>query len=164
MMEPSTRCSTGGPLPGDDGGDDGGDARGDVGRRRRRRPATGQPVGRSPVGQSVGRSRRPRVRGRRRRRRPRRRPRRNARRCALWYNRRAAHADGSGARRFTGEAMHSIHAPMLAIRLEGGLLSPDILESAPAGDLPGQQPRDFGLDGSRSLTDEIAGACFGVSG
>jgi len=47
MMEPSTRCSTGGPLPGDDGGDDGGDARGDVERRRRRRPATGQPVGRS---------------------------------------------------------------------------------------------------------------------
>ena len=53
---------------------------------------------------------------------------------------------------------------MLAIRLEGGLLSPDILESAPAGDLPGRQPRDFGPDGSRSLTDEIAGACFGVSG
>ena len=61
-------------------------------------------------------------------------------------------------------AMHSIHAPMLAIRLEGGLLSPDILESALAGDLPGRQPRDFGPDGSRSLTDEIAGACFGVSG
>ena len=46
---------------------------------------------------------------------------------------------------------------MLAIRLEGGLFDPDILESALAGDLPGQQPRDFGLDGSRSLTDEIAG-------
>ena len=54
--------------------------------------------------------------------------------------------------------MSSIHAPTLAIRLEGGLLSPDILESALAGDLPGQQPRDFGLDGARSLTDEIAGA------
>ncbi len=54
--------------------------------------------------------------------------------------------------------MSSIHAPTLAIRLEGGLLSPDILESALAGDLPGQQPRDFGLDESRSLTDEIAGA------
>jgi hypothetical protein len=53
--------------------------------------------------------------------------------------------------------MSHIHAPTPAIRLEGGLLSPDILEAALAGDLPGQQPRDFGLDGSRSLTDEIAG-------
>jgi hypothetical protein len=54
--------------------------------------------------------------------------------------------------------MSHIHAPTPAIRLEGGLLSPDILEAALAGDLPGQQPRDFGLDGSRSLTDEIASA------
>jgi hypothetical protein len=54
--------------------------------------------------------------------------------------------------------MSHIHAPTPAIRLEGGLLGPDILDAALAGDLPGQQPRDFGLDGSRSLTDEIAGA------
>ncbi|MCL6543397.1 MAG: hypothetical protein K6T87_22860, partial [Roseiflexus sp.] len=54
--------------------------------------------------------------------------------------------------------MSHIHAPTPAIRLEGGLLGPDILESALAGDLPGQQPRDFGLDGARSLTDEIASA------
>ncbi len=54
--------------------------------------------------------------------------------------------------------MSSIHAPTPAIRLEGGLLGPDILEAALAGDLPGQQPRDFGLDGARSLTDEIASA------
>ena len=53
--------------------------------------------------------------------------------------------------------MSHIHAPTPAIRLEGGLLGPDILDAALAGDLPGQQPRDFGLDGSRSLTDEIAG-------
>jgi hypothetical protein len=54
--------------------------------------------------------------------------------------------------------MSSIHAPTPAIRLEGGLLGPDILDAALAGDLPGQQPRDFGLDGARSLTDEIASA------
>ena len=54
--------------------------------------------------------------------------------------------------------MSHIHAPTPAIRLEGGLLGPDILEAALAGDLPGQQPRDFGLDGARSLTDEIASA------
>ncbi|MEW6105196.1 MAG: hypothetical protein AB1563_02380 [Bacillota bacterium] len=43
-----------------------------------------------------------------------------------------------------------------AIRIEGGLLGPDTLDLLLTGDLPGQQPRDFGLDGRRSLTDEIA--------
>lgn len=43
-----------------------------------------------------------------------------------------------------------------AIRIEGGLLGPDTLEQVLAGDLPGQKHRDFGLDGRRSLTDEIA--------
>ncbi|MGC8795277.1 MAG: hypothetical protein ACP5U2_18010, partial [Bryobacteraceae bacterium] len=43
-----------------------------------------------------------------------------------------------------------------AIRIEGGLLGPDTLEQLLAGDLPGQKPQDFGLDGRRSLTDEIA--------
>jgi hypothetical protein len=43
-----------------------------------------------------------------------------------------------------------------SIRIEGGLLGPDILEQVLAGDLPGQKPRDFGLDGKRGLTDEIA--------
>ncbi|HWP48586.1 MAG TPA: hypothetical protein VNM22_15600, partial [Candidatus Limnocylindrales bacterium] len=42
------------------------------------------------------------------------------------------------------------------IRIEGGLLGPDTLEQVLAGDLPGQNPKDFGLDGGRSLTDEIA--------
>jgi hypothetical protein len=39
-----------------------------------------------------------------------------------------------------------------AIRIEGGLLGPEVVD----GDLPGQKPADFGLDGRRSLTDEIA--------
>lgn len=43
-----------------------------------------------------------------------------------------------------------------AIRIVGGLLGPDILDQFLTGDLPGQQPRDFGLAGRRSLTDEIA--------
>lgn len=43
-----------------------------------------------------------------------------------------------------------------AVRIEGGLLGPDTLEQVLAGDLPGQKPKDFGLDGRRSLTDEIA--------
>ncbi|GBD43554.1 hypothetical protein HRbin40_01028 [bacterium HR40] len=43
-----------------------------------------------------------------------------------------------------------------AIRIEGGLLGPDTLDRLLTGDLAGQQPRDFGLDGRRSLTDEIA--------
>ncbi len=45
-----------------------------------------------------------------------------------------------------------------AIRIEGGLLGPDTLEQLPAGELPGQKPKDFGLDSQRSLTDEIASA------
>jgi hypothetical protein len=43
-----------------------------------------------------------------------------------------------------------------AVRIEGGLLGPETLEQLLAGDLPGQKPKDFGLDGRRSLTDEIA--------
>ncbi|MCX7689053.1 MAG: N-6 DNA methylase, partial [Fimbriimonadales bacterium] len=43
-----------------------------------------------------------------------------------------------------------------AVRLEGGLLSFDTVEQILRGELPGQQPADFGLDRSRSLTDEIA--------
>ncbi len=43
-----------------------------------------------------------------------------------------------------------------ALHLEGGLLGPDILEQLLAGELPGQKPRDFGLDDKRSLTEEIA--------
>jgi len=39
-----------------------------------------------------------------------------------------------------------------AIRIEGGLLGPEVVD----GDLPGQKPADFGLDDRRSLTDEIA--------
>lgn len=42
------------------------------------------------------------------------------------------------------------------IRIEGGLLGPDVLDQLLAGELPGQRPANFGLDGRRSLTDEIA--------
>lgn len=45
-----------------------------------------------------------------------------------------------------------------AIRIEGGLFSPDVFEALTAGDLPGQQAADFGLPARRSLTDEIAAA------
>ena len=42
------------------------------------------------------------------------------------------------------------------IRIEGGLLGPDVLDQLLAGELPGQRPANFGLDGRRSLTDEVA--------
>lgn len=45
-----------------------------------------------------------------------------------------------------------------AIRLEGGLFSPDILEALEQGSLKGQKPQDFGLEPRRNLTDEIAAA------
>ncbi|MGC8724817.1 MAG: Eco57I restriction-modification methylase domain-containing protein, partial [Acidobacteriota bacterium] len=45
-----------------------------------------------------------------------------------------------------------------AIRLEGGLFGPDILEALEQGSLKGQRPQDFGLDPRRNLTDEIAAA------
>lgn len=40
---------------------------------------------------------------------------------------------------------------VLTIRLEGGILGPDVLDSLP--DLPGQAPRDFGLAGRRTVLD-----------
>lgn len=43
-----------------------------------------------------------------------------------------------------------------AIRIEGGLLGPDVLDQLLAAELSGQKPADFGLDGRRSLTDEVA--------
>jgi hypothetical protein len=43
-----------------------------------------------------------------------------------------------------------------SIRIEGGLLGPDILDQLLTGELPGQQPADFGLGARRNLTDEIA--------
>ncbi|OGG43370.1 MAG: hypothetical protein A3F84_24670 [Candidatus Handelsmanbacteria bacterium RIFCSPLOWO2_12_FULL_64_10] len=43
-----------------------------------------------------------------------------------------------------------------SIRIEGGLLGPDLLDQLFAADLPGQRPADFGLDARRNLTDEIA--------
>ena len=45
-----------------------------------------------------------------------------------------------------------------AVRLEGGLLGPDILEHLQSGDLPGQKPADFGLPAGHPLLDEIAAA------
>lgn len=43
-----------------------------------------------------------------------------------------------------------------SVRIEGGLLGPDILDQVLSGDLPGQRPADFGLEARRNLTDEIA--------
>jgi hypothetical protein len=43
-----------------------------------------------------------------------------------------------------------------SIRIEGGLLGPDLIDQLLTGDLPGQKPTDFGLKAQRNLTDEIA--------
>ncbi|MDW7972432.1 MAG: N-6 DNA methylase [Thermodesulfovibrio sp.] len=43
-----------------------------------------------------------------------------------------------------------------AIKIEGGLFSPDILEKLLAGEILGQSPQDFGIRGKKTLTDEIA--------
>src|SRR5437899_1462213 len=43
-----------------------------------------------------------------------------------------------------------------SIRIEGAILSPDILERLE--DAPGQRPSDFGLDGTIKVKDEIARA------
>ncbi|MDH7501975.1 MAG: N-6 DNA methylase [Verrucomicrobiota bacterium] len=45
-----------------------------------------------------------------------------------------------------------------SIRIEGGILGPELLDQLLAAELPGQNPADFGLDPKRSLTDEIAAA------
>ena len=43
-----------------------------------------------------------------------------------------------------------------AIRIEGGLFGPDVLDQLLDAELPGQKPTHFGLDGRRNLTDEVA--------
>ncbi|MBE7495794.1 MAG: N-6 DNA methylase [Verrucomicrobiaceae bacterium] len=43
-----------------------------------------------------------------------------------------------------------------SIRIEGGLLGPDMLDQLFTGNLSGQKPADFGLADRRNLTDEIA--------
>src|SRR5439155_27205990 len=43
-----------------------------------------------------------------------------------------------------------------SIRIEGAILSPDILDRLE--DLPGQRPGDFGFDASAKVKDEIARA------
>ena len=43
-----------------------------------------------------------------------------------------------------------------SIRIEGGLLGPELLDQVISGDVPGQKPADFGLAPRRNLTDEIA--------
>ncbi|MGA7497895.1 MAG: hypothetical protein WBX00_14315, partial [Isosphaeraceae bacterium] len=45
-----------------------------------------------------------------------------------------------------------------SVRIEGGLLGPDLLDQLFAGELPGQRAADFGLAAKRNLTDEIASA------
>src|SRR5215467_1511450 len=45
-----------------------------------------------------------------------------------------------------------------SVRIEGGLLGPELLDQVVAGDLPGQKTTDFGLEPRRNLTDEIAAA------
>jgi hypothetical protein len=47
-------------------------------------------------------------------------------------------------------------ASVPSIRIEGGLLGPDIRDQALSGELAGQRPADFGLEPRRNLTDEIA--------
>jgi methylase of polypeptide subunit release factors len=43
-----------------------------------------------------------------------------------------------------------------SIRIEGGLLGPELLDQVIAADVSGQKPADFGLEPKRNLTDEIA--------
>jgi Eco57I restriction-modification methylase/restriction-modification enzyme MmeI-like protein len=43
-----------------------------------------------------------------------------------------------------------------SIRIEGGLLGPDLLDQLLSAQPAGQKAQDFGLDGKRNLTDEIA--------
>jgi hypothetical protein len=43
-----------------------------------------------------------------------------------------------------------------SIRIEGGLLGPELFDQVIAADVPGQKPADFGLESKRNLTDEIA--------
>ena len=43
-----------------------------------------------------------------------------------------------------------------SIRLEGGLLSAEVIDEVAAGSLPGQRPADFGFPGSRPFIDEVA--------
>jgi hypothetical protein len=45
-----------------------------------------------------------------------------------------------------------------SIRIEGGLLGPEVLDQVIAADVPGQKPAEFGLEPKRNLTDEIAAA------
>ncbi|MCS6841947.1 MAG: N-6 DNA methylase [Roseiflexus sp.] len=47
-------------------------------------------------------------------------------------------------------------SPSSALRIEGGLFGPDLIEALASGDLPGQRPSDFGLPPGAALTDEIA--------
>ena len=44
-----------------------------------------------------------------------------------------------------------------SIRIEGGLLGPELLDQIVSGDVQGQKPEHFGLEARRNLTDEIAG-------
>src|SRR5262245_56122001 len=43
-----------------------------------------------------------------------------------------------------------------SIRIEGGLLGPDVTDQLVAGKLSGQRPAAFGLTGKRNLTAEMA--------
>ncbi len=47
-------------------------------------------------------------------------------------------------------------AALSAVRIEGGLLAPDLFDQLLAGELPGQKLADFGVEGRRDLLDEIA--------
>jgi hypothetical protein len=43
-----------------------------------------------------------------------------------------------------------------SIRIEGGLLGPELLDHIVSGEVQGQKPEHFGLESRRNLTDEIA--------
>jgi hypothetical protein len=47
-------------------------------------------------------------------------------------------------------------ASLPSIRIEGGLLGPELLDQLAAGELRGQKPADFGLEPRRNLTDEVS--------
>ena len=48
-----------------------------------------------------------------------------------------------------------------SIRIEGGLLGPELLDQVVSGEVQGQKPEHFGLESRRNLTDEIAAVFAG---
>lgn len=47
----------------------------------------------------------------------------------------------------------------MAVKSEGLLVSPEILQNIPGGEIEGQKPGDFALDGKTRLSDEMTACC-----